>query len=330
MNELATQDSTARYVLAVDVGVTNVKTGLVTQQGRIEHYARRSTPIEAGAGGVASVLVETCREVLKMANLTTRDVVAVGACVPGVVNPDDGVIVASASPGWEGVDVRTPLENSFARKVTIEGEGEAATLAFHTFGPTRGQDHLLGISIGTGISCGFLTKGELMRGAGQAALEAGHMPLFQEGRRCTCGRKGCWEAHAGGGALRSLLAEYREAGYQLPALPEELAELAQANEELSQKIWTEQGTLLGVGIAVLLNTLNPRSVVIGGGFCNSWSLFKKSLLKTARERALTRNSEAAIFCASNPERAPLIGAALAAVAAQGPDEFFVDEDPQGQ
>lgn len=317
-----------RFVMAIDVGVTNVKVGLVNHQGRIEHFASRPTPMEQGASGVAGALVETCREVLKGAALVTANLAAVGACVPGVVSPDDGVIVASATPGWEGADVRTPLENSFGRKVTVEGDGAAATLTFYNFGPTRGQDQLLGISLGTGISCGFITGGQLLRGAGDAAMEAGHIPLYPEGRTCSCGRTGCWEAHVGGGALRKLLLEYRQAGHKLPALPEELAELAMANEETSLKIWEEQGRLLGQGIAVLLNVLNPRTVVLGGGYAQSWSLFKKSLLKTARLAALNRNSEAAIVCAPDPVRAPMLGAALAAVAAQGLADFFQVEQEQ--
>lgn len=311
-----------RYVMAIDVGVTNVKVGLVASSGRIGHFATRATPMEQGASGVAGALVETSREVLKGASISTADLVAVGACVPGVVSPDDGVIVASATPGWEGADVRTPLQSSFGREVTVEGDGAAATLTFYNFGPTRGQDHLLGISLGTGISCGFITGGKLLRGAGNAAMEAGHIPLYPEGRLCSCGRTGCWEAHVGGGALRKRLAEYRQAGHKLPALPEEVAELAMAHEETSLEIWEEQGRLLGQGIAVLLNVLNPRTVVLGGGYAQSWSLFKKSLLKAARAAALTRNSEAAIMCAPDPVRAPMLGAALAAVQAQGPADFF--------
>jgi len=317
----------AAKVMAVDVGVTNVKVGLVTRDAQIEHFSSRSTPMEQGASGMAGALVEACREVLAEAGLSTAELTAVGCCVPGVVNPLDGVIVASATPGWEGMDVRSPLETSFGRPVTVEGDGAAATLAAYRFGPTptRGQDNLLGISIGTGISSGLISGGQLLRGAGHAALEAGHMPLFDPGRPCSCGRQGCWEAHAGGGALRKRLAEYRQAGHKLPALPEELAELAMANEETSLEIWEEQGQILGQGIAVLLNVLNPRSVVLGGGYCKSWSLFKRALLRTARQRALTRNSEAAILCAPNPARLPMLGAALAAVQAQGPAEFFVDD-----
>ncbi len=315
-----------KFIMAIDVGVTNVKVGLVGKDAQIEHFATRATPMEQGVGVVADALVSTCRGVLADASLSIHDLAAVGCCVPGDVNPEDGIITASAAPGWEGMDVRTPLEKSFGRQVTVEGDGEAATLTFFSFGPTRGQDHLLGISIGTAITCGFITEGKILRGAGASALMAGHIPLFLDGKPCNCGRKGCWEAYAGGGALRRLLSEYQQAGYKLPNLPEELAELAQAGEETSQKIWEEQGRLLGQGIAVLLDILNPKTVVLGGGFAQSWSLFKKSLIRTAREMALARNSEAAIVCAPNPEKAPLVGAAVAATKAQGLEDFFTERE----
>jgi predicted NBD/HSP70 family sugar kinase len=314
--------SEATTVMAIDVGVTNVKAGLVDRNGRINHFSARPAPLDKGAAGVADVLVQVCRDVLGEAGLKTKDLAAVGCCTPGCVNPETGVIVASATPGWVGIDVKEPLQASFDRPVTVEGDGIAAVLSVYTFGPNRGHDNLLAITIGTGISCGYILDGKIVRGAGQAALEAGHMPLFFQGRPCSCGRRGCWEAHAGGGALRSLLREYQSAGHQLPGLPEELAELAMASHETAISIWEEQGVLFGLGIAVLLNVLNPKTVVLGGGVMRSWSLFKKSLLKTAREKALPRNSEAAIVCASDPDRIPLLGAAVAAINAQGPAGFF--------
>jgi predicted NBD/HSP70 family sugar kinase len=320
-------ESSGPFVMAIDVGVTNVKAGLVDSKGEISLYEQRDTLVEKGAGGVADILVDTCRNVLGQAGISTKDLVAVGCCTPGCVNPETGVIVASATPSWVGVDVRGPLENSFERTVTVEGDGGAAALAFYTFGPTRGKDYLLGISIGTGISAGYVVGGKLLRGAGQAAMEAGHMPLFFQGRPCSCGKKGCWEAHAGGGPLRTLLHEYRAAGYELPTLPEELAELALAGQQTAVSIWEEQGTLFGLGIAVLLNVLNPKTVVLGGGVAQAWSLFGKSLMKAARNQALPRNAEAAIVCAPDPQRAPLLGAAVSAVRAQDKPDFFVDAAP---
>ncbi len=315
--------------MAVDVGVTNVKAALVDPRGQLQCVVVRPTPEASGAAGVSGALVETCREVLQKAGLRTKDPVAVGCAVPGSVNPEDGVIVSSATPSWVGVDVRDPLTRSFDRSVTVESEGNAATLGYWAFGPTRGQDHLLGLVLGTGIACGYVHEGRLIRGAGHAALEAGHLPLFAEGRTCSCGLHGCWEAHAGGGALRALLAERRAAGEELPALPEELAELAEAGDPQARALWEAQGALLGRGIASLLNVLNPRSVVLGGGFCGSWRLFKKALLRTARELALPRASAAAIVCVPNPGWATLLGAAVAGVRAQGPADFFVDEPQAG-
>ncbi|HOX46606.1 MAG TPA: ROK family protein [Myxococcota bacterium] len=318
-----------RFAMAIDVGVTNVKAALVDPRGQLTCIISRPTPLASGAAGVSGALVETCREVLQRGGLRTKDPVAVGCAVPGSVSPEDGVIVSSATPSWVGVDVRDPLTRSFERSVTVESEGNAATLGFCAFGPARGQDHLLGLVLGTGISCGYVHEGRLLRGAGHTALEAGHLPLFTDGQVCSCGLRGCWEAHAGGGALRSILAARRAAGDELPALPEELADLAAAGDAQALGLWESQGALLGLGIAALLNVLNPRSVILGGGFASSWRFFKKALLRTARERALPRASGAAILCSPNPGWATLLGAAVAAVRAQGPADFFVDEVPSG-
>jgi glucokinase len=316
------------YIMAIDVGVSNVKTGLVDSQGQIRHYAYRSTPIERGAGSVAPILVDTCREVLNQAQMTAQNPVAIGCSVPGYINTETGIIVSSATPSWIGVNISEPLENSFDRPVAIEGDGNALAHACYTFGPTKNHDPLLAINIGTGISSGYIVNKTLLRGYGQAAMEIGHMHLHPHGRPCSCGLRGCWEAHAGGGALRTLLKEYQEAGHQLPNIPEEIAELAYANHGESIEIWNEQGFLLGRGIAILLNVLNPRTIVLGGGLLNSWSLFKKNLLKIAREKALSRNSEAAIVCAPDPERSALLGAAVIASQKQKVSDFFIDAQAQ--
>jgi glucokinase len=109
----------------------------------------------------------------------------------------------------------------------------------------------------------------------------------------------------------------------LPPDPEQLAELARSGDELALKLWDEQGLVIGLGIAVLLNVLNPRTAVLGGGLLKSWALFKKSLLKVAREQALGRNAESAIVCASEPDITSLLGVAVAAVKFHGPADFFI-------
>ena len=312
------------FVMAVDVGVSNVKAALIDRHANLAFRERRDLDLKQGQSVVARELVEACRGVLNAANLTTRDVKAVGCAMPGCVHPEDGVVVASATQFWLGVDVRAPLEAAFERPVHIEGDGNAAAIAAYHFGPTQGQNHLLGLNIGTGINCGFILNGKPLRGSGQAAMEAGHMPLFAEGKDCSCGRKGCWEAHAGGGALRRILADARAQGQPLPELPENLADRARSGDSAAIKIWSQQGKILGLGLAVLLNVLNPKSVVIGGGFAESWSLFRSSMIKTARDRSLGRNAESAMICFQEPETMSLLGVAAAASAAQGKADFFVD------
>ncbi len=111
------------FVMAVDVGVSNVKAALIDRHANLAFRERRDLDLEKGQTVVARELVEVCRGVLNAANLTTRDVKAVGCAMPGCVHPEDGVVVASATQFWLGVDVRAPLEAAFERPVHIEGDG---------------------------------------------------------------------------------------------------------------------------------------------------------------------------------------------------------------
>ena len=311
------------FVLALDVGVSNVKAALVSREGNIHHIAISPTPLDAGPENLPMVLKRTLKRVLGQAHLVLKDVVAVGCAVPGVANPSTGEIVLSSFSAWDGIDTRETLEKTLERPVAIEGDGNAAALAAYTFGPSRGQEHLLTILIGTGISCGYVAHGKLLRGVGNAALAAGHIPLSHQGRACSCGRQGCWEAQAGGAALRTILKEYQKTGHTLPGLPEELADLAMAGGPIAAAIWEEQGTMHGMGVATLLTLFNPRTVILAGGVLKAWSLFNKSLLRTARKLASAPNGRTAIVCAPEPDRLPLIGAAIHATRTQVAADFFV-------
>ncbi len=321
---ISSQIPVGPFAMGIDVGRTNVRAGLVDRRGQVVQFLEEAVPPAGQQNPLADTLVRTCREVLHRGGVKLADLVTVGCATVGHVDPDSGVIVASPLQGWTGIDLRTPLSQSFQRTVTVEGEGNAAALAAYFFGPSRERSPLLSMVVGSGIDCGFIEDGRLLRGAKNSALEAGHMRLFHPGRTCVCGRTGCFEAHAGGFALATLLAEYRAAGHELPARPEEVAELAQASHETCISIWEEQGVLLGLGVAILLDILNPAMVVLSGGLLRSWNLFKKSLLKTARDKAMPRNAEVAIVCAPDPERACLMGAVVAALRAEKRYDFFLD------
>ncbi len=312
------------FILAIDIGHTNLQAALIDRNSNFHHHTQKPLTDPGDLTTMIDTISDVCTQVLNASGGKSADLSAIGCSVPGSIDPQTGVVVTSSSKNWMGAEIKSPLEKILGRTIFMEGEGAATTLAYHLLGPTRGQDPLLGLNIGSGITAGFFNQGKLFRGTGHAALEVGHIPLFYHGRICICGRQGCWEAHAGGRALRILLDEYRQAGYRLPILPEDLFELANAGDRTAINIWEEQGKLLGFGIAMLLNIFNPRTVVLGGGLIKAWPVYKKSLIKAAREKALPRNAEAAILCSPYPERAALLGAAVAAVWHLDNKEFFID------
>ena len=117
--------------MAIDIGGASVKVGLVDQRGRIIHYAAQRLDSIANSVYLSDVVLQACRDLLTRTGLSVQEILAV-ASTPGSIDPVSGVIVASADREWEGVDVRTPLEQSFGRQVAVVGEGDAAALAAYT------------------------------------------------------------------------------------------------------------------------------------------------------------------------------------------------------
>ena len=170
------------------------------------------------------------------------------------------------------------LESLVHRPVVIDNDANAAAWGEYRYGAGRGAEHMLLVTVGTGIGGGVVIGGRLLRGAHGFAAEIGHVRVVPDGRACGCGNRGCWEMYASGRALtraaRSLLrsgtpfaAGLRSAcGGDADALRgEAVTELALGGDLASIEMLEDVGTWLGTGTAQLVAVLDPEMVVVGGG-----------------------------------------------------------------
>jgi len=177
-------------------------------------------------------------------------------------------------------------------------------MAEHKFGIAVGCDHLVFITLGTGIGGGIITNGQIYRGVSGSAGEIGHMTIDINGPLCGCGNKGCFEALASGTALereakakiaegaRTSIPKYaKESGSRISAKSVYLA--AQDGDKLANELIAQLGYYLGVGLANLINIFNPQLVVIGGGVSRMGEMLLKPARKTVRERAFELSVKAA-------------------------------------
>jgi glucokinase len=189
-------------------------------------------------------------------------------------------------------------------------------------GAARGCRTIICVTLGTGVGGGIILDGELWRGVDGAAAEIGHMCVDPFGGvACTCGSRGCLEVFASATAIVRMT---REASPRYPdsVLHDSRALTAQAifeaglkGDELGLEIFRRMGVYLGIGLANLINILNPEMIVIGGGVVNGWNLFEKHMLQQVEERAFPLlAARVKIVRAKCGDDAGLLGAARLAIA----------------
>jgi glucokinase len=278
--------------IGIDVGGTKVLGGVVDESGKVLTTARKDTPRQGG-----SALTQTIADVAKEL-LQQHSVASVGVSAAGFVSSDRKTMLATPNiADWNGVDLDHQLTALIGLPVVIENDANAAAWGEAKFGAGKNQDHMMMLTVGTGIGGGIVVNGALYRGAFGIAAEFGHMRVVPDGHICGCGARGCFEQYASGNAL---LRHAREAINASPEVARNLlsrgdgtvagltgkaiTEAARDGDAVALAAFNTTGQWLGAGIASLAVLLDPACVVIGGGVIDAGDI----LLKPTRE-SLERN-----------------------------------------
>lgn len=222
----------------------------------------------------------------------------VGVAVAGVLDPDEGKIVESPNlPALSGVRLLMLLEDAFAPSpVHMMNDANAAALGEYFAGAGAGFRSMFIFTLGTGVGGGFIQNGEIWRGASGMAGEIGHTIIQKDGKPCACGSRGCLEAHFSG---RALVRDAKARAARLPdsaigsldeISPVSLANLAGGGDREAKTLWEDGGRALGVGIANVMNLLNPESIVLAGGLLNAREHFLPSARSVWEETSFSRAS----------------------------------------
>ncbi len=304
--------------IGVDVGGTKVAAGVVDDRGRVIERLKRYTPA-ASPDDTIGVIAGAVSELL---GRYTVDAVGIGAA--GFVDQTRANVLFAPNLAWRDEPVKKLVEEHIGRPVVVENDANAAAWAETKLGAARGHEHVLLITVGTGIGAGIVLDGRLYRGRFGSAGEPGHYRVVPDGRLCGCGNRGCWEQYASGSAL---VAEAREFARRSPEAATRLLQLgggspdgidgpavteaAREGDPGAVRCFEIVGDWLGAGLADLSAILDPGCFVIGGGVSDAGEL----LLGPARdayEHGLTGRSHrpyADVRLAELGPDAGLIGAA---------------------
>jgi len=307
----------------VDIGGTNVRAGVLDKQANILRDARRPALADQGMSKTVEQVAEALREAMDNQGIAPEDLVGIGMGVPGRHDSARGVCLFSPNfADCRDVEVTPPIENEFGVATYMLNDVTTATLGEHRFGAGKGADHIVMITLGTGIGGGVISDGELRLGSTEGFSEVGHMVIDVDGPECGCGNHGCWEALAGRDAIieraaiklqtgrDSLLGERVE--YDVSRItPAVIAECAREGDGLCLEVMAEIGHYIGVGIANLIQLYNPEVVVVGGGIAQAGDVLLGPARRAVAARArMVPASTARIVTAELGDDAGIVGASV--------------------
>ena len=294
---------TSPLLLGVDIGGTKCAVVVATPDGAILH--RASEPTLSGQRGPRDALEQLAnmaRALVAQAGAVLADVEGVGVSCGGPLDTKTGVIHAPPNlPDWQNVPVKAFFENALGLPTVVENDANATALAEWRFGAGQGAQNLVFLTMGTGIGGGIIADGRLYRGTNDLAGEIGHQTILLNGPLCGCGKRGCLEALASGPAIARLARESLHYGRQKRVLllaggkPADITathvvEAAKAGDPFAIEVLTEAGTYMGVGIANVIQILNPEKIILGTIAVHAGDLILEPIRAAVREYAWPRSA----------------------------------------
>ncbi len=282
--------ATNEYSIGLDLGGTDLKVARVARDGTLLSFDVVPSRALDGADALMGGLVAAARERLPA--------VALGIGCPGVIDPATGALV-DETPHLSlprDFGLASELSGALGLRVAADNDANCAAYAEHLCGAARGARVSVTVTVGTGIGCGIVVDGRILRGAWGGAGEISHMGQRSSGPRCKCGVEGCAETTSGGEGLTH---RAQAAGLAVESAREVFA-LAAGGDAVAVRLVAEMADALGHQIAAVVQVINPDVLVIGGGIAAAGNALMSPTIAALRRYAQR----------SHTARLRVVGAAL--------------------
>jgi glucokinase len=303
-----------KVVLAMDLGGTNLRLGVVDRQGTLLESSSATLSGDKSPDTVSKSIFRGIEDLISHCDGKGLPLEGISLSAAGIISSDEGKIVFSPNlPGWKEVPLREMIAHRFGLPTILENDGNAAAYGEFWKGSGRDYKHLVMFALGTGVGGGVVSNGLILRGSEGMAAELGHLTVVAEGgRACKCGNMGCLEEYSSATAIVDMIEEEWRGEKEPPGTAEEACLLARGGQELCLRIFRRAGFFLGVAMAGVVHIFNPDVIVIGGGVVGAWDLFMPSALAEMSSRAFPYTDLArrvSVHKAELGSSAGLIGAA---------------------
>ena len=315
------------YKIGIDLGGTNIAAGIVDDDYNI--IAKGSVPTRADreAEEIIKDMGELCNNLLKEAGLTTDDIDYAGIASPGSADPALGMVHYANNLPFVEFHIADVLKKYLnVEKVLVENDANAAAKGEAVAGAAKGCNHAIMITLGTGLGGGVIIDKKVYSGFNFAGAELGHIVIQYNGRQCTCGRKGCWEAYSSATGLIAMtkdkLAEDKDTVMR-KLVKENNGEIdgrtaftaARQGDKAALEVIAEYIEYLSCGVANIINIFQPEVLCIGGGISYEGDYLMKPLIAKVEREQYTRDNahKTQIKTAALGNDAGIIGAAVLGV-----------------
>ena len=307
--------------IGIDLGGTNVRAGAFNPQGELIYSTE--TPIEAARG--PQVGLETIYALLEnVLKETQQPVLAIGIGSTGPLDRERGCIQNPFTlPGWEDVDIVSPLVQKYGVTVTLENDADAAALGEAWIGAGVGAERFVMVTIGTGVGFAFVINGKLYRGMGGEHPEGGHVLVDPSGPVCYCGARGCLESLVSGPAIAAYAQTLvlNQTGFLTEQTNGDFSQIdaglvfsgARIGDEQCQEIVNTIAEYIGLGLVSIIMLTLPDRIVLTGGVIRSYDLLEPGIKRVLKQHSLMIPADKVeLHLAALGQTAGMVGAARAA------------------
>lgn len=315
-----------KKIIGIDLGGTTVKFAIVTLEGEIQQKWSIETNILDEGSHIVPEIIESINHRLDLYDLKAENFVGIGMGTPGSVDREKGTVIGAYNLNWKTVQsVREQIESGTGIQFTLDNDANVAALGERWKGAGENNPDVIFMTLGTGVGGGIIAEGNLLHGVAGCAGEIGHVTVDPYGFECTCGKVGCLETVASATGVvrvaRQLSEKYAgdselkrrlDDGQDISS--KDVFVLAEQNDPFALMVVDKVCFYLGLACGNLGNTLNPSSIVLGGGVSAAGEFLRSRVEKYFNEYTFPQVRESTkIKLAQLGNDAGVIGAASLAL-----------------
>ncbi|MDO8589530.1 MAG: ROK family protein [Armatimonadota bacterium] len=286
-------------IVGIDIGGSKTIVGVADENGNLINKKRLATLVNLGREQVIDSVKAAVWGLLSDYHMSSEDIDGIGVCCGGPVDAERGLVLTCPNmPGWDNVALAKIFSEEFNAPAWIDNDATVATLAELMFGAGMNVNNFVYFTVSAGIGGGIVIDRKLYRGSNGNAGEFGHQVVLPDGPPCTCGDRGCLESLSSGSSIAkrarrecfdwpSTVLLHWVDGNPMLITSEHVSRGAAEEDEFSSYIWNQAMNYLGIGVANVVNILNPELVVIGGGVTRAGELLFEPVRRVIEKRALS-------------------------------------------